>query len=235
MNNKIEKQTAIGYIRVSSEEQTKGGLSLEAQRNKIESYCIANGFELVAVYADESVSGYTLINDRPQGKLAIKDLREGKAKHFVAAKLDRIFRNTQDARAIHDDLKSLGIGIHILDIKIDTTSAMGITFFELMAVFAQFESLITKERTKLILDRLKENGKAYSPTPYGFDNKDGLLIKNTKEQKAIKLICDLRQEGVSYNAIANELELHGYKPKTGKAWYASSVRSIYKRQSVAVS
>ena len=39
-------QTAIGYVRVSTEGQAKEGVSLEAQQRKIEAWCVANDFKL---------------------------------------------------------------------------------------------------------------------------------------------------------------------------------------------
>jgi len=47
---------AIGYVRVSTEEQAESGLSLAHQRAKVEAYCIATDLELVAVVEDAGES-----------------------------------------------------------------------------------------------------------------------------------------------------------------------------------
>ena len=60
-------QPAIGYIRVSSEEQADSGLGLEAQRQKIQPYCTLKGLELVEVYEDAGVSGGKPLDRRAAG------------------------------------------------------------------------------------------------------------------------------------------------------------------------
>jgi site-specific DNA recombinase len=60
------KPRAVGYIRVSSEEQTEG-YSLAAQERALGLYCEAHGWELVGIYADEGVSAWTDdLDKRPQ-------------------------------------------------------------------------------------------------------------------------------------------------------------------------
>ena len=50
-------EQAIGYIRVSTEKQTNEGVSLEAQKARIASWCKTNDYELVKVYVDAGISG----------------------------------------------------------------------------------------------------------------------------------------------------------------------------------
>jgi hypothetical protein len=63
----------VGYIRVSTEGQAEGGVSLEAQRAKLVAYCTALDLELVAVEVDAGVSAKTL--DRPALQRALATLR----------------------------------------------------------------------------------------------------------------------------------------------------------------
>ena len=53
----LDELTVIGYTRVSSEEQARDGLSLDAQRSRIESWAEATGSELRAIIEDAGVSG----------------------------------------------------------------------------------------------------------------------------------------------------------------------------------
>ena len=48
---------AIGYVRVSTEEQAKEGISLENQKDQIRSYCQYKGFELLQIIEDAGISG----------------------------------------------------------------------------------------------------------------------------------------------------------------------------------
>jgi hypothetical protein len=58
---------AIGYARVSSEEQAESGLGLEAQRQRIIAFCDMKGLRLAEVYEDAGVSGGKPLSSRPAG------------------------------------------------------------------------------------------------------------------------------------------------------------------------
>ena len=63
---KTEAPRAVGYLRVSSEEQVENH-SLAAQRHEIERFCQRAGYRLIAFYADEGVSAHTeKVEARPQ-------------------------------------------------------------------------------------------------------------------------------------------------------------------------
>jgi hypothetical protein len=64
---------AIGYVRVSTEEQTNG-VSLEAQEAKIRAWCTLHDAELVAIYRDEGISGYKGRDSRPGLDTALKQV-----------------------------------------------------------------------------------------------------------------------------------------------------------------
>ena len=105
--------------------------------------------------------------------------------------------------------------------------------FRILAVLAEFERDVISERTCSALQHLRENGKRTgSQLPYGFDaDEDGNLIENPKEQEGLKLIQELREQGVTLMAIAAELEKRGIKTKRGKSkWTHQAVRSILKRK-----
>ena len=84
----------IGYTRVSSEEQVREGVSLSAQRERIESYVRLYGGELIDVVVDAGVSAKTL--RRPGLERVLQQLDEGDADGVVVAKLDRLTRSVRD-------------------------------------------------------------------------------------------------------------------------------------------
>ncbi len=55
---------AIGYVRVSTEEQARAGISLDAQTERIRAYCAMSGLDLVEIIRDEGVSGAKPIGKR---------------------------------------------------------------------------------------------------------------------------------------------------------------------------
>ena len=84
----------VGYIRVSTAEQAEDGVSLAAQRVKIEQYCALYDLTLVEVIDDAALSAKTL--NRPGLQRALSMLRSGKADGLVVAKLDRLTRSVGD-------------------------------------------------------------------------------------------------------------------------------------------
>lgn len=227
-----KKPKAIGYIRVSSDEQAREGLSLEAQKRKINAYCELKDLDLVTIFSDEAISGFKPFEKRPGGGKAYEKLVTGEADHLVAIKLDRLFRNTGDAIAKATEFQKKSINLHLLDVSVDTSTATGKMFFTVLAMLAQFERDITGERTKVVLDMKRKDGKVYNHTPFGFDRDGDRFIENPQEQKAIELIVKMRNNGDSFRDIALELELMGIKPKNSNTWQAMAVKKICDRYRV---
>ena len=63
----VSEMRAAGYVRVSTEEQATTGISLEAQRAKLEAYCLLRGLELAEVVEDPGVSAGKDLHARPGG------------------------------------------------------------------------------------------------------------------------------------------------------------------------
>jgi site-specific DNA recombinase len=84
---------AAGYVRVSTTDQVREGVSLEAQAERIRSYCISSGLSLGQVFVDAGVSGGTPLSRREQARALLASIA---TKEVGAVKLDRVFRNTVD-------------------------------------------------------------------------------------------------------------------------------------------
>jgi DNA invertase Pin-like site-specific DNA recombinase len=222
------RMKAVGYIRVSTEEQAREGISLENQRTKIEAYCGLNDFELVEIFEDAGKSGKDLNRD---GVKSVIDLVRGhEVDAVVVYKLDRLSRRVKDTLTILDAIDKKNIAFHSIMEKIDTKSAMGRFFLNIMASMNQWERDTIGERTKDAL-RLKilKNERA-GQIPYGWKlAEDGkTLVESSLEQRAISLIAKLDAKGYSLRAICRELDKEGYKP-IGKRWYPKTIRSILKK------
>lgn len=85
---------AVGYIRVSTEEQAREGVSLDNQRKRIEAFCVAKKWTLGRIYADEGVSGSSLKREAVQE--LISDCKRGIFDVVVIYKLDRLTRSVKD-------------------------------------------------------------------------------------------------------------------------------------------
>src|ERR1039458_2886272 len=98
---------ACGLVRVSSEEQTKGGYGLEFQEADIRTFCLRNGMELVRIFRDEGYSGSTAA--RPGFQEMMEWARDRRFDVVVVWKLDRLFRDTKLALQTVDELVGLDI------------------------------------------------------------------------------------------------------------------------------
>jgi site-specific DNA recombinase len=226
-------KNAVLYIRVSTEEQARGGVSLKDQEEKLLQYCKLNDLEPVQVIREEGISGSKHLRTRPGGALLVDLLSSKQADHVVALKLDRLFRDAEDALRESKAWDNAGIALHLVDMggqAINTASAMGRFFLSMMAGFAELERNLISERTEAALSYKKAHKEAYSPTPYGYNRKGDNLTINSEEQQTVKLIKALREEGLSLGKIAAELSERNIPTKNGRQWYASTVSYILKNE-----
>ena len=219
---------AIGYVRVSTEQQADEGISLATQRAKIEAWCQLNDYELVAIYEDAGISGKT-ISKRPQLQMALSEMKNGMA--LIVYSLSRLARSTKNCIEIADELKSKGGDLVSLTEKIDTSSAMGEFFFTLIAALGQMERKQIGERTKAALAHKKAIGEKYAPVPFGYKEIEGRLEIVKHEALLVAEINEKRAAGYTLQSIAHYLNEKGVMGKQGGKWYASSVSCILKRAS----
>ena len=209
---------AVGYIRVSTEEQAIQGLSLEAQEEQIRLYCQMMGLELVGVIRDEGVSGAKPLALRKGGIELLKKLASGVG-HVVTTKLDRLFRDAEDALHHTKMWDQRNITLHILDLggtNINTNSAMGRFFLSMLASMAELERNLISERTALVLRHKKSQREVYGTVPYGFSKVGDKLVVNEKEMAVVRQIFEWRKQGWTLTAIANELNKRGIPTKESK-------------------
>ena len=225
------KPKAIGYVRVSTEGQAAEGVSLDAQRAKLEAWAALNGYQLLAVHVDAGLSGGRADN-RPGLQAALANACKRKAA-LVVYSLSRLARSTRDALAISERLDKAGADLVSLSEKLDTTSASGKMIFRLLAVLAEFERDQISERTTAAMAHLRRQNRRISGfIPYGYDlAPDGeTLTPNAAEQAAIAEIAGLRARGFSLRKIAAALDARGLPSKTGTGWTAEAVRQVLKRE-----
>jgi DNA invertase Pin-like site-specific DNA recombinase len=224
-------KTATAYIRVSTEGQVTDGVSLDAQRAKIEAWCFANDIVLGQVFVDAGISGKRADN-RPQLQAALDTVcNDGGV--LVVYSLSRLARSTKDTIVISERLDKAGADLVSLSEKLDTTSAAGKMVFRMMAVLAEFERDQVSERTCSAMAHKKAQGQRVGTVPFGYDlAADGItLVENENETRIIELINSLRTKGYTLQAIATELEAAGVATKKGLAkWSPKTIRAILNRK-----
>lgn len=122
----------IGYARVSTTDQDTG---VQVQQLK-EAGC--------AKVFHEQISGTT--RKRPQLDACMDHIREGDT--LVITRIDRLARSMRDLQNIVHDLKSRSIGLKATEQPVDTSSAAGKAFLDMLGVFAEFETNLRDERQK---------------------------------------------------------------------------------------
>lgn len=218
---------AIGYIRVSTDEQAKEGISLEAQKKKIELYCELKNFDLMEIIADEGISAKDL--KRPGVKKLLEKADKKEVEAIIVYKLDRIFRSTMDALETSQDLKKKGVALHSIQENLDTDSAIGRFFFTLLSALGQMERELIGERTKMALNHLKENNKVYGTIPYGKKREGSKLVDNLEELRNIVQIKDLyTNHSKNYSAVADSMNDYGIETRLGGRWYPQQIKNIIK-------
>ena len=217
--------TAIGYIRVSTEGQAQDGVSLDAQRAKIEAWCALNDYALAAVHVDAGISGKSADN-RPGLQAALADCRKGAA--LVVYSLSRLARSTRDTINIGDKLAKVGADLVSLTERVDTTSASGKMVFRLMAVLAEFERDQISERTASAMQFKKAKGERVGSVPYGYflDGDNTTLVEHPAEQTVIRQAKELHESGLSLRHIAAKLDERGFTARNGQTFQATQIKRM---------
>lgn len=220
---------ALAYVRVSTEEQASLGVSVADQTERVAAYASLQGLELIETVIDEGVSGGKPLASRDGGARLLALMRHEKAGAVIATKLDRLFRDASDALVVTRQWDKAGVALHLIDAggqAINTASAMGRMFLTMMSAFAELERNLIAERTANALAHKRAKARRYCLHIYGFDAVDGALVPNVAEQTALRAIQDWRAAGLSLRAIAGRLNEDRIGTKTGKVWYAATVKSV---------
>jgi site-specific DNA recombinase len=203
----------IAYCRVSTEEQASQGYSLGAQEAKLRAYCDLYGHQLLEVVIDGGQSAKTL--NRPGLQRSLQALRDGQAEGLLVLKLDRLTRSVKDLGHLLEDYFSKFNLLSVSE-QIDTSTAGGRLMLNLLASISQWERECTGERTKAALQHKKALGhKLGAPCLT-----DSVTIARLRE---------LRAEGLTYEMVAETMNLEGHLTKRGGAWYSSTVYYVLKR------
>lgn len=171
------------YIRVSSEEQARHGLSLEAQQEKLRQYAAEAGLRIVDEYHDEGYSARKSFRSRPQFVRLLDDVRRERFDVILFVKLDRWFRNVADYYEIQRVLDEHHVSWIATEEEYDTTTANGRLHLNIKLSIAQDEADRTSERIKFVFESKVRRGEAISgKVPFGYKIEHKVLAVD--EEKA---------------------------------------------------
>lgn len=183
--NEIKKiELVAAYIRVSSQEQKLHGLSLDAQKMKLQDYADKNNMKIVEWYMDEGVSGRKLIRKRPELQRMIQDAENGEFERIILIKLDRFFRSVAE---YHECMKRISPVVWTTtEEKYDLSTANGRMFVNMKLTIAELEADQTGERIKIVNDYKVRSGQPLVGDhclPMGFKNE---IDTTTGKKKVVK-------------------------------------------------
>lgn len=219
---------AIGYVRVSTQEQASEGYSLAAQEAKIRQYADLYGLDLVGVIADAGVSAKSI--DRPGLAEALRRLESGEAEALVILKLDRLTRSVADWNTLIDRYFGKAVALMSVSDQIDTRTAGGRLVLNVLVSVAQWEREAIGERTAAALAHKKAQGEAIGRPGYGFEIRDGRLAEVEGEASVVARVAALRAEGLTLQQIADTLNGEGIATKRGGRWAPQTVANLLKRE-----
>lgn len=133
----------IGYARVSTDDQ-----DLTVQRSALET-------DKCGIIFEEKKSG-TKREGRAQLDLAMKVLQKGDS--LVVTRLDRLGRSLRDLANIAHEIDNIGAHLRVIEQSVDTATSAGRAFFGMLAVFAQFETDVRRERQAEGITKAKKAG-----------------------------------------------------------------------------
>jgi DNA invertase Pin-like site-specific DNA recombinase len=212
----------ISYLRVSTDQQGRSGLGLQAQRKAVNDFLKGGRWTLAAEYV-EIESGKR--NDRPKLKEALAACKKLKAQ-LVVAKLDRLARNVHFISGLMES----GIDFHAADMPFANRLTVHI-----LAAVAEHEREAISQRTKVALAAAKARGvKLGGPRLAQARLKGHVGNRKAADRFATNvkpIIIEIKSSGVtSLRKIAAALDARGVPTARGGVWSAAQVSNIMKRR-----
>ena len=223
----MENACTALYIRVSTQLQADEGFSLEAQRERLQAYCTAQGWNVCPghIYLDAGVSGNTL--DREQLQTMLDAAKAGQVQRIVGMKLDRVARNVREFLQPVDQLKEWQCDLVLVKESFDTSTPHGRFALTMFAAMAELEaSTITERVMSGKTQKASKGGFNGARIPYGYSYAGGEFTINPDQAAIIRDIFNGFLTGETMAALADNLNTNEVKTAKGGQWYTSTIRYI---------
>ncbi len=209
---------ALGYIRVSTDEQVGSGLGLDAQRRVLQAEAERRGW-LLEVVVEEGRSGKDL--NRPALVAALERLDRRQADVLVVAKLDRLSRSVADFGGLLDRAGRRKWSVVCLDLGVDTTTPVGAFTSHVVSAAAEYERRLIGQRTRDALAEKRAQGvRLGGPQLLPLD--------------VVRRIVTERAAGRSLPVIAAALAAGGVPTaRGGSKWYPSTIAAVLRSQAAS--
>ncbi len=217
----------VSYLRVSTSQQGRSGLGLEAQRDALVRFAETEGFEIVREYVEvETGKGSDALERRPQLAAALAEARRLRCPVAVA-KLDRLSRDVH----FISGLMAHRVAFLVAELGPDVDPFI----LHLFAALAEKERALISVRTKAALKAAKARGvRLGNPRLDVARDKAIARVTTNADQQASNvwpIIRDIQRAGATtLRQIADALNARGITTPRGGKWYATSVKNALARQ-----
>jgi DNA invertase Pin-like site-specific DNA recombinase len=217
----------VSYLRVSSAQQGRSGLGLEAQREALARFATAEGLEIGREFLEvETGKGADALERRPQLKAALAEARKRKCA-VVVAKLDRLSRDVH----FISGLMAHRVPFVVADLGADVDPFI----LHLYAALSEKERALISARTKAALAAAKARGTILGgrKLPEAREIAQASIKANADRHAAnvLPIIKEVQRSGATtLRDIAAALNARGVQTPRGGAWHATSVKNVLDRQ-----
>ena len=177
------KRVAL-YLRVSTGEQDTAN-----QRRELEAVARRNGWEVVATYEDNGVSGAKSRAQRPGYDALLKAVARKEVGLVAAWSVCRLGRSLRDLVAFMDELQAKGCDLYLHVQGLDTSSPSGRAMFGMLGVFSEFERSMLQERVRAGLARARAAGKRLGRPPSISPTKAVLILADRKAGSSLRAVA----------------------------------------------
>ncbi len=213
------------YPRVSTEDQSRFGHSLDEQEDRLQKLCEFKGYKIYKVYREEGVSAKNM--ERPKFQEMIRDMKDGKINKIIVYKLDRLTRSIRDLETICTMLEDYNCSLESVAEEINTETANGKFFIRMLTILAQLEIERTSERTKFGLVGAAKKGHISGSTPFGYKREEKELIIDDIQADVVRRIFKLYLDGYAINYIC---KLFNDEEVLNRHWASSSIDKMLSNQ-----
>lgn len=217
----------ISYLRVSSQQQGRSGLGIEAQREAIVRFAADNGFEIVGEFVEiETGKGVDALDRRPQLAAALSAARKAKCP-VVVAKLDRLSRDV----AFIAGLMVQRVPFVVAELGVDADPFM----LHLYAALAEKERALISARTSAALGAAKARGVMLgNRTNLAEAQAKGAATNISKADSfatsVLPIVEKIKAGGTtSLSGIAAELNARNIRTARGGEWMPQTVKNLLAR------
>ena len=222
----MKNRQVTTYIRVSTSQQGRSGLGIEAQRQSLQQFAKAEGLEVIREFVEvETGKGSDALDRRPQLKAALAVAKRLKC-HVAVSKLDRLSRDVH----FISGLMAHRVPFVVAELGADVDPFV----LHLFAALAEKERSLISTRTRQALAAAQARGVTLGSPKLAQARESAVAsIKAGADQHAANVLPIIREAqkagATTLRAIAEALNARGVVTARGGSWYAMSVKNVLDR------